>query len=301
MRERVVVFGADSPLVGIVTEPDAGVAEGAPAFVFLNAGLDHRVGPNRSSVVLARKLADIGLVSLRFDFSGIGDSPVSRSVAEAEERAISEAIQAMDFLERSVGARAFVPVGLCSGANVGFDLASRDERIAGAVLINPAAIPAKHTADQVTEARRRAQSRHYASRVADWKSWMRVLTGRSNLIAVFRTVARFARRKLRAKESSVQTVDLGVLPELDRRGVEILSVYTDGDLGLELLLTHVGRIENLASLKRFRIETLSESDHLLTPLWAQRRLEEIVLEWATARISLGQQEPRRSDRLASRK
>ena len=287
MREDAVIFGTDSPLVGIVTQPDQGFDERLPLFLFLNAGLDHRVGANRLHVTLARKLADLGVGSLRFDFSGIGDSPVSGSLAGSQERAASEAIQAMDFIERSIGTDTFVPVGLCSGANVGFVLAATDRRIAGAVLINATIIPSRHSEEQASEAWKRAQTHYYRNRLADRKGWMRVLTGRSDLRAVGRSTVRLVRRVSRLENSRPRTIDLGLLPELGRRGVELLAVYSEGDLGLELLASHVGRFDNLAPLERFQLEILSESDHILTPMWAQRRIEAVILDWATRRLSVG--------------
>ena len=49
-----------------------------------------------------------------------------------------------------------------------------------------------------------------------------------------------------------------------------------------------GDAQNLSSLQRFQLEILSDTDHVLTPLWAQRRLEELVLEWAARRLSAEQ-------------
>jgi hypothetical protein len=281
MREHAVVFGDESPLVGIITEPDTGWKEDAPVFLFLNAGLDHRVGPNRLYVTLARKLAEVGVASLRFDFSGIGDSPVSRSLGTSGVRGVSEAVQAMDFLQKSVGANAFVPLGLCSGADVGFALASADARVVGAVLINASAVPSAHTREQAAEALKRAQAHHHGSRLRDWRSWTRVITGRSDLPALLRSTVRLTRRALGLKDSPRTEVDLGHLPELERRGVKILAVYSEGDLGLELMATHVGSFENLASLNRFQLEIFRETDHILTPLHDQQRIEALVLDWTT--------------------
>jgi hypothetical protein len=292
MKEHAVVFGIDSPLVGIATEPDAGREEGAPVFLLLNAGIGHRVGPNRLYVALARTLAESGLASLRFDFSGIGDSPASRSLADPEERAVGEAIQAMDFLGRYFGAEVFVPVGLCSGADVGFALATRDERVAGGVLINATAIPCAHTVEQVEEAQKRAEAHHYAEQLTHRSGWARVFTGRSDFRLVGRAAVRFAIHALHPGKSPAKSVDLGLLPELNRRGVELLAVYTEGDTGLELLKTHVGRLENLSSLRRLQLEVLTKTDHVLTPLWAQRRLQELVLDWTARRLSVGQRPAR---------
>lgn len=73
MREETCVFGSANPLVGIITHPEIDV--GLPTVILLNAGLIHRIGPNRVYVRLARHLAGLGFQVLRFDLSGIGDSP----------------------------------------------------------------------------------------------------------------------------------------------------------------------------------------------------------------------------------
>jgi pimeloyl-ACP methyl ester carboxylesterase len=285
MREHTVMFGDESPLVGIITEPDTGVRENVPVFLFLNAGLDHRVGPNRLYVTLARRLVEEGVASLRFDFSGIGDSPVSRSLDASADRGVNEARQAMSFLERSVGADAFVPLGICSGADIAFALAGADERVAGAVLINPTTIPSEHSEAQSREAWRRAQAHHHGSRLADWKSWTRVLTGRSDLPGLFRSTLRLTRRAFRLPAVPVRNADLGLLPELGLRGVELLAVFSEGDLGLELLATHVGSFENLAPMNRFQLEVVPDTDHLLTPLCDQQRIETLVVDWAARCLS----------------
>ena len=72
MNERTLTFDRVSRMVGILTEPDADFDPGRPCFVLLNAGLVHRVGPGRTSVQLARRLADLGFASLRFDHTGKG-------------------------------------------------------------------------------------------------------------------------------------------------------------------------------------------------------------------------------------
>ena len=50
----------------------------APTMVILSSGILHRPGASRLYVQIARALAEDGFTSLRFDFSGIGDSAVRR-------------------------------------------------------------------------------------------------------------------------------------------------------------------------------------------------------------------------------
>ena len=136
--EEVVLFGSASTLVGIVTAPPIDATDAArPGVILLNAGLLHRIGPNRLHVELARRLAAMGLVVLRFDFSGVGDSDVRGDDLPFWETTIQETREAMTFLGKSRGPQRFVLMGLCSGAVGSFRTARVDSRVAGAVLLDP--------------------------------------------------------------------------------------------------------------------------------------------------------------------
>ena len=117
-RERIVRFGPDQSLMGILTTPREARAD-APHIVFVNAGIVHRVGPNRLYVDMARALAALGFPVLRFDLSGLGDSrmvPTAASLAESAA-VVRYARRGSDFLsiERAPGSRVFIVSGLCSG------------------------------------------------------------------------------------------------------------------------------------------------------------------------------------------
>ena len=84
--EEAVIFGENHSLDGIITNPAAaGPIDSSPGVILLNSGLVHRVGPNRVYVKLARRLAGLGLTVLRFDYSGVGDSPNRRDSIALEE------------------------------------------------------------------------------------------------------------------------------------------------------------------------------------------------------------------------
>ncbi len=72
--ERPVLLGAHRSLVGIETSPVAPERQPKPALVILNTGIMHRIGHHRMFVSISRRLAQEGHATLRFDFSGIGDS-----------------------------------------------------------------------------------------------------------------------------------------------------------------------------------------------------------------------------------
>ena len=137
MRERVVRFGKSASLVGIQTDAISAQREERPGVILVNSGILHRVGACRLHVRLARALAEMGFSTLRFDFSGIGDSPVRRDDLVFEESAVLEIQEAMDSLGASNGARTFVLMGLCSGADMAFRAAQVDARVVGLGLLDP--------------------------------------------------------------------------------------------------------------------------------------------------------------------
>ena len=170
LNEEAVVFGEAENLVGVVSEPTDGKAHGdVPAFVLLNAGLVHRVGPNRFYVTLARELARAGHVTLRFDFSGVGDSgPIGNSLP-FEENSVKDTKDALDFLATTRGIERFILFGLCSGAMISFDTASCDPRIVGIAMINPI-----YSSDGISSY---VQTRHYwRSELMNRALWLRIFT-----------------------------------------------------------------------------------------------------------------------------
>src|ERR1017187_8474035 len=143
MSERAVLFGNPRSMVGILSDPGVFRCASGTAVVFINAGLVHRVGPNRVYVQMARSLAGMGVPSLRFDLTGIGDSD-SRTGEDLAggEAAVWEVQEAMSMLREEMGISRFILVGICSGAAIAFDTAVCDSRIVGAILINAPALGA---------------------------------------------------------------------------------------------------------------------------------------------------------------
>lgn len=141
MTEIVVEFGPAGRLVGVLSRPDAGRAPAAAdvAVIITNAGIIHRVGPNRLHVRLARFLASHGYPCLRYDLPGIGDSETVGGGPIAQEK-LSATRAALDRLESMGVARRFVMIGLCSGADHSFMTSVVDPRVVGAVVIDPTTV-----------------------------------------------------------------------------------------------------------------------------------------------------------------
>ena len=187
MQEQAIRFGNSRQLVGIASLPDNPIP--VPAILFLNAGIIHHVGPSRIYVRLARRLAKMGFTSLRFDFAGVGDSCVRTDSLSIEQAIIDDVRQAMDYLETQSGVSQFILIGHCSGAWAAFLAAGEDERVVGAVLINPES----GQEDWVEYDYQRKMSRYYENYYAreallDPQRWKKLLTGKADYRSIFNTV-----------------------------------------------------------------------------------------------------------------
>ncbi|MEE4175213.1 MAG: alpha/beta fold hydrolase [Xanthomonadales bacterium] len=131
-------FGRDDHLAGIITRP-ASASVTDVAVVIPNAGLIHHVGPWQLHVDLARRLADAGVPSLRFDLSGLGDSELPRRRESVSARTRSDISDAIDLVLSESGARRVVMAGLCSGAVESHRAALAEDRVCGAALFDPPA------------------------------------------------------------------------------------------------------------------------------------------------------------------
>lgn len=269
-RERALRFGAQGTLAGIVAEPAGGVTA-LPGVVMLNSGILHRVGACRLHVKLARRLAQRGYASVRFDHSGIGDSEARRDSSAFEKAAVGEVREALDWLAAKRDVERFVVLGLCSGADVAFAAAREDSRIAGLVLLDPWAYRTP-----------RWWLVHYGRRVASPGAWRRFLARRlaatpapaspavSEDLDLPTYVREFPPRERVA-------ADLGALAERDAR---LLCIFSSGQPDH---YNHAGQMRaafrGVALGDRLHEVFLPGADHIFTDLEHQETVLRTVESW----------------------
>jgi dienelactone hydrolase len=135
IKESCCRFGEDGQLAGVVTEP----TDRAPraALVLVSAGLMPKFGPFRVYAELARRLASEGVLVLRFDLGGIGDSGQGYADRPLKKRTELEIRAALDHLTSRARFGSILLGGLCSGAEDSFRYAEIDPRVTGLVLLDP--------------------------------------------------------------------------------------------------------------------------------------------------------------------
>ena len=274
-REQALVFGARKSLVGILSLPAHAVAVAdVPSVVILNAGVIHRVGPNRLHVGLARTLAGQGFPVLRFDLSGIGDSEKREDALPPAEAALADIRDALDHLDSTGRARGVVLAGLCSGANYALLSAAADPRVVGLILIDPY-LP--RTLGYYL--------RHFARRAIRLQSWLDFARGRHPLWRfikdrlVRRTTSPAADQPLLSSREIHAVFDNAFRVAVER-GVQFLGVFTAGredqhNYREQLLDAYPG----VSFGRLLRLEYFPHSDHTFSSGAERARLVQLIRDW----------------------
>lgn len=280
--EYTASIGAHPQMVGVVARPTCGgQRRSAMGVVLLGAGLVHHVGPNRLMVRLARRLAARGLVSVRFDHRGIGDSAPRPDGKPFEVSAVEEAREVMNYLQESEGIRTFVLIGICSGAETALNTAIEDHRIVGVGMINGGGQGAGTAWDAYEYAR--SQVRYYLREALfSLDSWRRALTGRIQYRLLVAALVHRIRSRLAPSEEVVsaareRAVDIETMTA---RGVRILWTHSERDFSRDYFDTMFGKdAHDVLASGRVRREVIPFVDHTLTARHGQQRFLEIVERW----------------------
>ena len=273
MNEEALLFGKTGSLVGIISDPsEPKHGKNHPAVILLNAGLVHRVGPNRLYVRLARALAANGFVAFRFDFSGIGDSQVRYDKLPFDESAVDEVQDAMDLLTETRQINRFLLLGICSGAENALNTARRDPRVIGAAPINPGG-------DSQLLGTYTRSRRYWKTVLFDPKRWLNAVMGRGNFrLMGINLNALFIRKRSISSAASDVAADLQALTQ---RGVDLLHIFSSDDPGLAyfdiVLNSTAGKLNGSGKLK---VERIPQTNHIFSTLRSQQLLLNIVQDWA---------------------
>jgi hypothetical protein len=285
VKERSVLFGSAVRLSGVVSE--AGEASPTrPACILLNAGVVHRVGPNRLYVRLARELASAGHVVMRFDFSGRGDSDVRTDGMSFLQSTVEEVRDAMNYLAESRGARSFILLGICSGAGNAFQAALADARVVGAVMIDVHAYPTFGY-----------YLRHYARRIVSFRSWRNTLSAQNELGRKLRAVVTGGRGAQESQDARPAPVEPGTRPgdglippkveaekairDVVGRGVRLLLIFSGTWRAFNYREQFHHAFPALSRLGMIDVEYFPDADHTFSRLYNQQRLVNTIRNWVT--------------------
>ncbi len=294
MREEAVRFGRNDYLVGVVTLPDEPVQ--APAIILLNAGMIHHVGPSRIYVRLARQLVRQGFITLRFDFSGMGDSCARIDNLTLQDAVVDDVQQAMDFLNTSTGVSEFILMGHCSGAWAAFFVASRDTRVRGTVLMNPEGGNEWSEYDRQRKISRFYQQYYSREALGDPERWKKLLTGKADYRSIAKNVVKNilwnristtafkVRHKLDSGTQDETPADQSLRDQIVQafleQHIQLLLLFSEGSSAIEHVHTVLGREFDLIMQSGMGREVvIPNADHTFTLLSGQHTLMNHIESW----------------------
>ncbi|MFT3665076.1 serine aminopeptidase domain-containing protein [Piscinibacter sp.] len=266
VTETSLLCGPGNNLVATITLPAGAVdAGGLPVALLTNSGVISRAGPHRINVQIARRLAQRGIASIRFDLGGIGDSRRAASTKPQMEQWVADTRSVMDFAAQRLRSNRFFMIGFCSGAEVAYRCALEDERLRGILLWDLYAYPTP---------RSRLNTLLYRLRRAGLAGAAVKLVHKAMAAAGLVKLPAADKRQLQDLEPPrVPPVDEFArdLVVLRGRGVEVFVMFCGGE---PEWFNYPGQLRDFfkpfPALRDLRCEQLGQSDHLLT----QRRSRE---------------------------
>lgn len=283
VRERAVRFGERQGLAGILSTPRAAHA-GTPFVVIVNAGIVHRVGPNRLYVDIARGLAARGHIVLRFDLRGLGDSEALTGGSSLTSAAVADVKTAFDFLQASHGAKSFICCGLCSGANYSMLTAFADARVAGVVLVDPSVART-----------RRSRLLHYGRRLLHVGTWGALLTLRHPLwrraLGYQRGMAVAQAAQGQSEQQEPTQMSAGgaraALEQLLDRGAQLMLVFTGGvNQQYNYRRQLFDLLPGLDFRDQLQLDFIPDTDHTVGDGPSRATLVRAIGDWMTLRFSV---------------
>lgn len=255
---------------GVLCEPAMAQAAGGWCLMFLNAGAIRHIGPGRLWVDAARRWAARGVPSFRMDLTSIGESDGLDERLPVEllyrEDLIEEVVEAMDLMERRVGARRFILTGLCAGAFWAFHTALQTDRVRAAVLINPRLFFWDPEVDERRNERRSVRA------LAKGAAWQRLLRGEIGVDRLMRAAQGFVNKlKHPLTTPQIPAEQLkAALTKLESQRTRMVWMFTEGEPLLEELETEQ-QLPGWVPVMRF-----ANAGHTFRPLWAQAELARLL-------------------------
>lgn len=291
LHERPLRFGNQQQLFGVVSAPAASASDGIAA-IFLNAGGNHRIGPSRLTVPLARYIASLGHTVLRMDVAGFGDSikidgplPIFQLSSVPDVR---EAINQLAVLHGKPFQH-YVMVGLCSGGFLAHQTALQDDRVTSQMTLNLPSFEWKGPSDgeSIEEYGHRniKPLGFYATALFSGAIWKRLLTGDINLRLILDVGSQRLRDRIKVKwqqllarfKPGVDHSVAGQFEGLSKRGVRSVLILSANDGAVDEMETHLGKnAARMAHDANFRYVTVEGADHTFTAARARGEVFDII-------------------------
>ncbi|MFN4266563.1 MAG: serine aminopeptidase domain-containing protein [Aquabacterium sp.] len=280
MTERTVIFGDDQHLIATLTPPSQTATPTRWVALLTNSGVIPRFGPHRMNVRLAQRFASMGVASIRYDMSGLGDSRRIQSQGTITEQWVRDTRAAMDQAQAVWGDDVrFFMIGFCSGAEVAHLTALEDKRLEAAVLWDFYAFPTwKSKLYKLLYKLRRAGCKGILRRLLRMTDGARATSGSG-----------------RSADDGLQGFNTGPVPppdvymrrfqQLADQKVSLFFYYSGGEPEWYAYRNQFfDMFEGQRFVSQVHFDQLAISDHLITTKPAQEGFTAAVIRWLESTV-----------------
>jgi uncharacterized protein len=274
--EQGVVFNCgENRLVGVAAIPAVAADVGV---LILVGGPQYRAGSHRQFTLLARSLAEAGFPSLRFDYTGMGDSEGGRREFDNTQEDISAGIGAL--CEVAAGVRRVILWGLCDAASSAMIFAHSHTQVTGMILLNPWV----HSGEYSPAVKLAYYYRPSFSRLDQWR---RLLFGDIKLVPAFKELARntlalLGKRPLNGVPVSRGSFVQDMLGGLQRFRHDVLIVLSEADITAREFSTLTANQRDwkaATSKPSVTINTVLAADHTFSQRPWQEAVSQMTIDW----------------------
>ncbi len=277
MTEQTLILGRERHLVATLTAARPGSAPPQWVAVLTNSGVIGRAGPHRMNIRLARQFAAMGIPSIRFDMSGLGDSKRPSGTLPQVEQWVEDTRAVMDVAQEHFGQVRFFMVGFCSGAEVAHLTALQDTRLRAAVLWDFYAFP--------TRLSRLYKLWHRVQRTRPEEFMDKVRSRLTRTIGKVVPAAAPSAPSLNTGTVTPRHVYISRFNELAKRQFEMFFFYSGGE---PEWFAYRGQFKHMFGKQPFyhqvAFDQLMVSDHLITTKAAQLGFAQAVERWLAERV-----------------
>jgi exosortase A-associated hydrolase 1 len=277
-REDALVFDcAGESLLGILGGAEIAASRGVLIVV---GGPNYRAGSGRQFMLLARRLAESGVPTLRFDYRGMGDSGGDARTFERVDDDIRCAIDR--FFAAVPGLKDVVIWGLCDAASAALMYAHADPRVSGLVLLNPWV--------RTTQGLARVHLRHYyVQRLFQASLWQKLARGEFDFRGAASALRRIVAEALGSRGAGPAQGEVSFLERMERglrdfRG-KVLLILSGNDLTAQEFKDFVAgsqRWQDLLAREGVSRRDLPDANHTFARRDWRDQVERWTQDWVKA-------------------
>ena len=282
-EESLHMFGPAQSLFGVLCKPSKPGANDSPLVVFLNCGSEHNVGPHRTYTNYARKLAALGVSSLRIDIEGIGDSVSSGRNEDNFSYSpvvLEDITYALEYA-KELGFEHFALTGICAGAYHSFkamaDLPQFD--IQKAILINPLVFDWESTTAEAISERIRNfnDAGRYKKNAFSKESWKKLIKGKVNPVYVLKAFGKPIQGRLKKSFNGKQKRELNIIEQRLERIINskkrITMILAQDDPGFKLINADARRsVQKCIKEGSLDVHYVAGADHGISKAWMREEV-----------------------------